>query len=71
MASFLPNLSFSLPSLSLPTSIQNKLVSYLLKRFLGSVIKGGEIDLEKVEMDLKNGRVEIRDVEVESEVWRV
>ncbi|KAH8920952.1 hypothetical protein BT69DRAFT_1283572 [Atractiella rhizophila] len=55
---------FSFPSL-LSTHLQRRFLSFLLKRALGKLVKGGEIEMDKVEADLGKGRVAVRDLEIE------
>jgi autophagy-related protein 2 len=61
----------ALPSflnLSLPPNLQKRFVSYLLKRSLGRFVKGGGLDVEKVEGQISQGRLELDKLELDIEV---
>ncbi|BGP20882.1 autophagy-related protein 2 [Rhodosporidiobolus nylandii] len=61
----LPSLP-SLPAVPLPGGLQQRLVAFLLRRALGAFVKPDRWDeADKVEADVRNGRVRIRDVEVD------
>ncbi|BGP20876.1 autophagy-related protein 2 [Rhodosporidiobolus nylandii] len=61
----LPSLP-SLPAVPLPGGLQQRLVAFLLRRALGAFVKPDCWDeADKVEADVRNGRVRIRDVEVD------
>ncbi|TDL27313.1 hypothetical protein BD410DRAFT_762110 [Rickenella mellea] len=58
--------SFSLPSLSVPKSIQSRFISFVLKRSLGHLLKPGQLDANQIDSQIENGRVEIKDLELDS-----
>ena len=64
--SFLPTFpSFPLPSL--PQTLQRRLLSFLLRKSLGSFVKGG-LDPEAIEADLSKGTVRVATLELENQV---
>jgi autophagy-related protein 2 len=61
----------ALPSffnLSLPPNIQKRFVSYLLKRSLGRFVKGGGLDVEKIEGQISEGTLKLEKLELDVEV---
>ena len=58
----------SLPSISLPASIQRRFLSYVLKRALGRFVKAGGLDVDRIQAQLGEGWVEIEGLEVDTEV---
>ncbi|KAG8881224.1 autophagy- protein 2 [Tulasnella sp. 331] len=71
--SYLPTfLSFSLPTISLPAislpvNIQRRFLSFLLKRTLGHLVKPGQLDIGQIEAQIGDGRVEIKELELDQE----
>ena len=71
---YLPNfLTFpwalpSLPPISLPANLQRRFLSYVLKRTLGRFVKPGGLDVEKIQAQITEGRVEIEGLEVDEDV---
>ncbi|KAG8886419.1 autophagy- protein 2, partial [Tulasnella sp. 403] len=70
MVSFSDLLSFTLPSISLPAiplpaNIQRRFLSFLLRRTLGHLVKPGQLDISQIEAQIGDGRVEIKDVELD------
>jgi hypothetical protein len=59
---------FSLPSLGLPTNVQNRLLSFLLRRLLGHLVVGGQIELDRIDADLTRGKLVLGHVDLEAEV---
>lgn len=60
-----------LPSLAagaLSSGLQRRVISYLLRRLLGHLVKGGELNLDQIEAAIGNGRVEIRSVDLNPDV---
>ena len=57
----------SLPSISLPTDVQRRFLSYVLKRALGRFIKSG-LDVDKIQGQIGEGRVEIEGLVVDQDV---
>ncbi|KAJ1308011.1 hypothetical protein OPQ81_002082 [Rhizoctonia solani] len=67
MFSFLRSIALPLPTfgISLPANIQRRLLSFVLKYFLGHLVKPGQLDDHKIEAQIGSGRVEIKDVELD------
>lgn len=40
----------------------------MLKRALGHLVKGGQVDAAKIEADVASGRAEVRDLELDEQV---
>jgi hypothetical protein len=59
---------FSLPYLGLPTNVQNRLLSFLLRRLLGHLVVGGQIELDRIDADLTRGKLVLGRVDLEAEV---
>ncbi|GAA5970372.1 hypothetical protein JCM11641_001685 [Rhodosporidiobolus odoratus] len=58
----------SLPLVGLPSGLQQRLVTFLLRRALGSFIRVDSWeDGDRVEADVWNGRVKIRDVQLDTQ----
>ncbi|GAA5939457.1 hypothetical protein JCM1841_000108 [Sporobolomyces salmonicolor] len=67
LAGWLPALpSVSFPSLPLPSNLQQRLVSFLLRKSLGSFIKGG-LDSDRIEADLREGSFRVSRVELDQQ----
>ncbi|KAG0659205.1 autophagy- protein 2 [Rhodotorula mucilaginosa] len=63
-ATYLP----ALPSVPIPAKLQQRLVAFLLRRTIGRFVKGGGHSLGdegRIEADVRNGRVVVRDVEID------
>jgi autophagy-related protein 2 len=58
---------FSLPNfdLSLPTGLQRRFLSYVLKRALGRFLKPGQLDVQQIDSQIGSGYFQIRDLEVD------
>ena len=70
---FLPSFlsGWELPSISaysLSSALQRRVLSFLLKRTLGHLVRGGQLDLDQIEAGIGSGRIEIRNVELDSQV---
>lgn len=73
-SAFLPGFlsNWELPSLSAYTSLsaalQRRVLSFLLRSFIGHLVKQGQLDWNQIEAGIVAGTLEIRDVELEPEV---
>lgn len=70
MFSFLRSIALPLPTfgIALPANIQRRFLSFVLKYFLGHLVKPGQLDDHKVDAQIGSGRVEIKDVELDDSV---
>lgn len=59
---------FSFPSISLPASIQNRFLSYFLKRSLGHLLKPGQLDAVQIDSQIGSGFVHINNLELDQDV---
>ncbi|SGY39460.1 BQ5605_C003g02224 [Microbotryum silenes-dioicae] len=67
LASYLPSISWSsLPLPSLPAKLQHRLLAFLLRRSIGTFVKG-QFDDESIEADLGNGLVKLQALELDPE----
>ncbi|KAL7422146.1 autophagy-related protein 2 [Cryptotrichosporon argae] len=57
----------ALPTISLPTNIQRRFLSYVLKRALGRFVKTEGLDVEHIQAQLSQGSVEIDRLDVDAE----
>ena len=68
----LPRLPFELPGFSLPITvpgrIQQRFVSFLLQRFLGHLVKPGQLDASQIDTQIGGGIVEIKRIELDEQV---
>ncbi|PWZ03161.1 hypothetical protein BCV70DRAFT_197398 [Testicularia cyperi] len=73
MASFfLPTFltRWELPSISafaLSANLQRRILSYLLRRSLGHLVVGGQLDLDQIDAGIGSGKIEIRNVQLDPE----
>lgn len=67
-SSLLPNLP-SLPLPSLPSNLQRRLLSFLLRRSLGRFVTGG-LDADAIDADLARGNVSVQRLQLASQVSR-
>lgn len=72
VASFLPSFMTgwdfpAFPALPLSANLQKRLLSYILKRTLGHLVKGGQLDLDQIDAGIGSGRVEIRNVQLDAQ----
>ena len=58
----------SIPTISLPASIQRRFLSYVLKRALGRFVKAGGLDVEKIQAQIGEGLIEVEGLELDTEV---
>ncbi|KAG8693382.1 autophagy- protein 2, partial [Ceratobasidium sp. 395] len=68
MFGFLWSFAVPLPTfgIALPANIQRRFLSFVLKYFLGHLVKPGQLDDHKIDAQIGNGRVEIKDVELDA-----
>lgn len=66
VSSLLPALP-ALPTPSLPQSIQRRLLSFLLRRAVGTLVEGG-LDPEQIEADLAQGSARVSNLQLSSKV---
>ncbi|KAA1471103.1 hypothetical protein DENSPDRAFT_858705 [Dentipellis sp. KUC8613] len=66
MASWLPSW-LQLPSIdiSLPSAIQRRFISFILKRSLGHFLKPGQLDVQQIDSQIGSGYVQVRDLELD------
>ncbi|KAI0054145.1 hypothetical protein FA95DRAFT_1585813 [Auriscalpium vulgare] len=57
----------SLPSLDipLPSAIQRRFISFILKRSLGHLLKPGQLDVQQIDSQIGSGYVQVRDLELD------
>lgn len=68
LPTFLTSFSLpSLPSISLPTNIQRRFLSYVLKRALGRFFRSG-LDVEEIQSQIGEGKVELEGLVINEEV---
>jgi autophagy-related protein 2 len=61
----------SLPSLSsfaLPSGIQRRFISFVLRRALGKFVKPGQLDEEKIDSQIGSGYVRVANLELDHDV---
>ena len=60
----------SLPSIdfTLPSGIQRRFFSFVLKRSLGHLLKPGQLDGDQVDSQVGSGFVQVKDLELDNEV---
>ncbi|ESK94572.1 hypothetical protein Moror_7968, partial [Moniliophthora roreri MCA 2997] len=72
MASWLPSWLPSLPELpstnyfSLPSSIQGRFISFVLKRSLGHLLKPGQLDPHQIDSQVGSGYIQVNDLELDT-----
>ncbi|KAF8590435.1 hypothetical protein K439DRAFT_1657242 [Ramaria rubella] len=69
MFSFPPWARF--PSVSLPTTIQRRFLSFVLKRSLGHLVKPGQLDPAQIDAQIGSGFVQVNDVELDHDAINV
>jgi autophagy-related protein 2 len=62
--------TFTLPSISVPASIQRRFIAFVLQKSLGHLVKPGQLDGNKINAQLGSGYVEINDVQLDEQVSR-
>ncbi|KAF8602843.1 hypothetical protein BDV93DRAFT_494104 [Ceratobasidium sp. AG-I] len=67
MFSFFRSIALPLPTfgIALPANIQRRFLSFVLKYFLGHLVKPGQLDDHKIDAQIGSGRVEINDVQLD------
>ncbi|OBZ75363.1 Autophagy-related protein 2 [Grifola frondosa] len=58
----LPSIDFSLPS-----GIQRRFISFALRKFLGHLLKPGQLDTQQVDAQIGSGYVQVRDLELNND----
>ncbi|KAF9265490.1 hypothetical protein L218DRAFT_860278 [Marasmius fiardii PR-910] len=69
MFSWLPSWLPSLPSsdyFSLPSSIQGRFISFILKRSLGHFLKPGQLDPQQIDSQVGSGYIQVNDLELDT-----
>ncbi|KIM31918.1 hypothetical protein M408DRAFT_327310 [Serendipita vermifera MAFF 305830] len=59
--------SFSLPSLSVPASIQRRFIGFVLQKSLGHLVKPGQLDADKINAQLGSGDIEVNEVQLDEQ----
>lgn len=69
----LPSINFAVPS-----SVQGRFISFLLKKLFGHLFKPGQLDSSQVDAQIGSGYVQVNDLELDAEVlitfmllWRI
>ncbi|TKY84955.1 hypothetical protein EX895_006035 [Sporisorium graminicola] len=57
----------SVSAFSLSANLQKRILSYLLKRTLGHLVDGGQLDLAQIDAGIGSGRIEVRNVQLDVE----
>ncbi|KZV69486.1 hypothetical protein PENSPDRAFT_481043 [Peniophora sp. CONT] len=55
-----PNFDFALPS-----NLQRRFISFLLKRSLGPFLKPGQLDVEQIDSQIGSGYLQVKDLEID------
>ncbi|KAJ7430701.1 hypothetical protein B0H11DRAFT_2134571 [Mycena galericulata] len=58
----LPSLSFALP-----TSIQRRFISFVLKKSLGHLLKPGQLDIDQIDSQIGSGYVQVNNVQLDNQ----
>lgn len=59
----LPSINFAVPS-----SVQGRFISFLLKKLFGHLFKPGQLDSSQVDAQIGSGYVQVNDLELDAEV---
>ena len=59
----LPNFDFALPS-----NLQRRFISFLLKRSLGPFLKPGQLDVEQIDSQIGSGYLQVKELEIDENV---
>ena len=59
----LPTIDFALPS-----GLQGRFISFVLKKSLGHFLKPGQLDSRQIDTQIGSGYVQVNDVELDNEV---
>lgn len=70
-SSWLPELPILNINLTLPTSIQARFLSFVLKKTLGHFFKPGQLDVCQIDSQIGSGFVQVKDLELDSGVCQV
>ncbi|GAC97086.1 potential autophagy related protein Atg2 [Pseudozyma hubeiensis SY62] len=57
----------SVSAFSLSANLQKRILSYLLKRTLGHLVDGGQLDLAQIDAGIGSGRIEVRNVQLDAQ----
>ncbi|KAG2356196.1 hypothetical protein BDR07DRAFT_1492224 [Suillus spraguei] len=70
MSTWYPSWFPGLPSFdfSLPSAIQRRFLSFVLKKSLGHLLKPGQLDLHQIDSQIGSGVVQVRDLELDDQV---
>jgi len=66
-SSWLPGLP-SIGYLPLPSNIQRRFISFVLKRSLGHLLKPGQLDVQQIDSQIGSGHVQVNDLELDNRV---
>ena len=58
----------TLPNFAIPTSIQGRFLSFILKKSLGHFVKPGQLDHHQIDSQIGSGYVQVNDLELHPEV---
>ncbi|KAG2144870.1 hypothetical protein BD769DRAFT_1661009 [Suillus cothurnatus] len=69
MSTWYPSWFPELPSFdfSLPSAIQRRFLSFVLKKSLGHLLKPGQLDLHQIDSQIGSGVVQVRDLELDDQ----
>lgn len=70
-SSWLPALPTLNLNLALPTSIQGRFLSFVLKKTLGHFFKPGQLDARQIDSQIGSGFVQVNDLELDNGVREV
>ncbi|CBQ70573.1 related to APG2-required for sporulation [Sporisorium reilianum SRZ2] len=57
----------SVSAFSLSANLQKRILSYLLKKTLGHLVDGGQLDLAQIDAGIGSGRIEVRNVQLDAQ----
>ncbi|SPO22516.1 related to APG2 - required for sporulation [Ustilago trichophora] len=57
----------SVSAFSLSANLQKRILSYLLKRTLGHLVDGGQLDLAQIDAGIGSGRIELRNIQLDAD----
>jgi autophagy-related protein 2 len=58
----------SLPSIGLPSNLQAKFLSFVLRRSLGRFLRPGQLDAERIDSQIGSGYVQVTKLELDEHV---
>jgi autophagy-related protein 2 len=70
MASWFSSWIPTLPSISLPASIQARFISFVLKKSLGHLLKPGQLDVNQIDSQIGSGYVQVANLALDTQVGR-